>query len=33
MKIFEKTLDGDEKTREKVVKNITKKITIDKEEN
>ena len=32
MKIFEKTLDGDEKTREKVVKNITKKITIDKDQ-
>jgi hypothetical protein len=30
MKIFEKTLEGDDKTREKVVKNITKKITIDK---
>jgi hypothetical protein len=32
-KIYEETLNGDEKTREKVVKNITKKITIDKEEN
>jgi hypothetical protein len=31
LKIYEKTLDGDEKTREKVIKNITKKITIDKE--
>uniref|UniRef100_A0A6C0HT96 C2H2-type domain-containing protein n=1 Tax=viral metagenome TaxID=1070528 RepID=A0A6C0HT96_9ZZZZ len=30
MKIFEKTLEGDDKTREKIVKNITKKITIDK---
>jgi hypothetical protein len=29
-KIYEETLNGDEKTREKVVKNITKKITIDK---
>jgi len=32
-KIYEKTLEGDEKTRERVVKNITKKITIDKEDN
>ena len=32
LKIYEKTLDGDEKTRERVVKNITRKITIDKEE-
>jgi len=30
-KIYEETLQGDEKTREKVVKNITKKITIDKD--
>ena len=33
LKIYEKTLDGDEKTRERVIKNITKKITIDKEDN
>jgi hypothetical protein len=31
MKIFEKTLDGDEKTREKIIKNITKNTTIEKE--
>jgi hypothetical protein len=29
-KIFENTLKGDEKTREKVIKNITRKITINK---
>jgi uncharacterized C2H2 Zn-finger protein len=31
LKIYEKTLDGDERTRERVVKNITKRVTIDKE--
>jgi hypothetical protein len=30
IRIYEKTLDGDNKTREKVVKNITRKVTIDK---
>jgi len=31
LKIYEQTIKGDEDTREKVVKNITKKVTIDKE--
>jgi len=31
LKIYEQTLQGNENTREKVVKNITKKVTIDKE--
>jgi len=30
LKIYEQTIQGDEDTREKVVKNITKKVTIDK---
>jgi len=29
-KIYEETLNGDEKTREKVIKNITKNVTIDR---